>query len=180
MKVLNRNHIKIIALITMLIDHIGCLLSEIAPQWLYYIFRIIGRPSFPLFCYFVAEGYYYTKSKPKYILHLLLFGIISTPFHCLLFNCAVTDFNIMFTFVVSILFMFTYDNFYKDKSLFNKVCTIFIMILVLLLIYILQYINISFSYGLYGLLLPYTFYVLKRFPYLYSNSYKLKFYVPLG
>lgn len=163
-KILNRNDIKIIALITMVLDHIGCLIEGVAPIWIYYILRTIGRISFPLFCYFVAEGYYYTKNKSKYLILLLIFAIISTIPHSLLFECSITNFNILFTFIISILFMMAYDHFYKGQTNFNKFSTIFIMIIISMFIYLIQYIGVSFSYGLYGIFLPYIFYVYRESP----------------
>ena len=59
---MNRNVLKIIALITMLIDHIGCIFF---PNII--VFRVIGRLSYPIFAMFIAEGYYYTKSRKKYV-----------------------------------------------------------------------------------------------------------------
>ena len=55
---MNRNVLKIIAFVAMVIDHIGTVLF---PD--YVIFKIIGRIAFPIFSFFVAEGYFYTRSK---------------------------------------------------------------------------------------------------------------------
>ena len=59
-KGLTNNQLKIIAMITMLIDHIGIVLF---PQ--IKIFRIIGRFAFPIFAYMLAEGCTNTKNKKK-------------------------------------------------------------------------------------------------------------------
>ena len=59
--------IKIIALVTMTIDHIGFMLPE---GGLYTAFRIIGRIAFPLFAFMIAEGAIHTKSFSKYALRL--------------------------------------------------------------------------------------------------------------
>lgn len=64
---MSQSTLKIIAMLTMLIDHIGAVLfPEIA------LFRIIGRIAFPIFAYIVADGCKYTKNKPKYLLRLVL------------------------------------------------------------------------------------------------------------
>lgn len=70
-KGLSGNALKIIALITMTMDHVGLMLF---PQniWL----RIIGRLSFPLFAYMIAEGCRYTKSMPKYWGSVALVGLV--------------------------------------------------------------------------------------------------------
>ena len=57
---LSGNALKIIGAITMLIDHMGVVLFPgIA------ILRIIGRISFPIFAFMIAEGCRYTKNKLK-------------------------------------------------------------------------------------------------------------------
>lgn len=41
------------------------------------IMHILGRLTCPIMCYFVAEGYYYTKNLKKYIGRMFLFAVIS-------------------------------------------------------------------------------------------------------
>lgn len=69
-KGLTQNQLKIAAAIAMLIDHIG---AEFFPQII--ILRIIGRLAFPIFSYFIYEGFYYTHDKKGYLLKILLMGI---------------------------------------------------------------------------------------------------------
>ena len=75
---LNSNWIKMIAIIAMTIDHIAWLLfpgypSDIIPI----IMHMIGRITCPIMCYFIAEGYYYTKDITKYTRRLFVFAVIS-------------------------------------------------------------------------------------------------------
>ena len=56
----------------MLIDHVGLMFF---PQ--YQIFRMIGRISFPIFCFLLAEGFIHTRSWKRYILRLIAFAFIS-------------------------------------------------------------------------------------------------------
>lgn len=65
-------HLKLIALITMFIDHIGAVFF---PQLR--ILRAIGRISFPIYVFLAAEGCRYTSSRWKYMLRLGLFALIS-------------------------------------------------------------------------------------------------------
>ena len=77
-KVLDANMIKIIAIIAMTIDHIAWL---IFPGYLCVplpiVLHIIGRLTCPIMCYFIAEGYHYTKDVNKYTWRLFAFAIIS-------------------------------------------------------------------------------------------------------
>lgn len=71
-KPLTGYHLKLIALITMFIDHIG---AAFLPQvWL---LRAIGRISFPIYVFLIAEGCRYTSDRFKYALRLGLFAFIS-------------------------------------------------------------------------------------------------------
>lgn len=71
-KCLSQEGLKLIACITMLIDHTGAILF---PDLLW--LRMIGRLAFPIFCFLLSQGLHYTKNKPKYLLRLTLWMIIS-------------------------------------------------------------------------------------------------------
>ena len=60
-KGLTGNQLKLIALITMTVDHIGMILF---PSRL--LFRVIGRLAFPIFAYMIAEGCLHTRSMGRY------------------------------------------------------------------------------------------------------------------
>lgn len=64
--------LKIIAYTAMLADHIGYVFFPENP-----IFRIIGRIAMPIFAFFISEGVRYTKSKPGYLIRLLITAAIS-------------------------------------------------------------------------------------------------------
>lgn len=88
---LSGNTLKIIACVTMLIDHIGAAIiiplvqEEILPvgmsfntlNTIYHAMRAIGRTAFPIYIFLIAEGFIHTSSRLKYALSLLVFAIIS-------------------------------------------------------------------------------------------------------
>ena len=69
---LSQESLKLIACLTMLVDHIGAILF---PQYMW--IRAIGRISFPIYCFMLAEGAHYTKNPAKYALRLLICAILS-------------------------------------------------------------------------------------------------------
>lgn len=77
---LSGSTLKIIALITMIIDHTGYLFFS-PPGRTYWILRGIGRLAFPIYCFLITEGYLHTRSVGKYLRNLLVFAVISeVPF----------------------------------------------------------------------------------------------------
>ena len=65
--------LKIIALASMLLDHMAVVFPEIFPFW----FRGIGRLAWPIFAFLLAEGFRHTKSPEKFLMRLLAFALIS-------------------------------------------------------------------------------------------------------
>lgn len=76
MKGLSRNTLQWIALLSMLIDHIGSLFLNGQGFW-YYLFRAVGRSSFPVFAFLLSEGFRYTSDRRAYLGRLLFFAVIS-------------------------------------------------------------------------------------------------------
>lgn len=143
--------IKIIAVITMLLDHI----RYAFPETNFTIFGLIGRISYPLFAFVLTEGYIHTKSKKEYVKRLIVFGLISQiPF--MLFRSMIGKnewkmLNIMFT----LLFGFA------GIACFDKIKNKWFSIPILIGIAILGDI-VRVDYGWYGILFIYIFYIFKK------------------
>ena len=69
---LTQEDLKLIACISMLIDHIGALFYPGMDE-----FRIIGRMAFPIYCFLLVEGAHYTRDPKKYALRLLIGALLS-------------------------------------------------------------------------------------------------------
>jgi len=104
-----RDLIKIFALVTMTIDHVGYTLFPDLT-----ILRIIGRLAFPLFAYLIALGLNSTKKPKKYLLTLLIFGFISQLPYFLVFNIQPFErLNIFFSLFLGALTI----KYFKKRSL---------------------------------------------------------------
>lgn len=87
MKKLNSNHLKIIAIIAMTIDHIADLLYPGMPNiFISNVMHIIGRLTAPIMFFFICEGYHYTKNVKNYISRLFIFALISHFAYCFAFG----------------------------------------------------------------------------------------------
>lgn len=142
---LSANVLKLIAIITMTIDHIGLiLLNDYTP------FRIIGRIAFPIFAYFISEGCRYTKNRFRYFLNVFLLGVVCQGIFFGVGNSLHN--NILLTFSISILFVYVYNWFILHKK--GIVWIILSLSLLYIAIELLSDYNITFDYGFYGIILP--------------------------
>lgn len=124
--------LKVIAAITMILDHIGLIFFPEVE-----VFRIIGRLSLPLFAYCIAEGYKHTKSIKKYLIRVLIFAVVAQIPYSILFG---TRLNILFAFAFSLSLLFL-----KDK--YNRWVYLFI----------LPAATLNIEYGIYSILLVIIF-----------------------
>ncbi len=154
---MNRNLLKIIAMISMLIDHMGAYLFEGN-----IVCKILGRIAFPVFAFFIAEGMRYTRSRKKYVLQLFIFACISQIAYILLRD----DFklNVLFTFLIAILLIYLIEQLLKKenhtkllKMVLIAIAAISIMILTLVFGDVLEMID----YSLLGVLMVLDFYFIR-------------------
>ena len=122
--------IKIIALVTMIIDHVAVFLDASAvisiSYPLYFTMRIIGRIAFPLYLFCIYEGMKHTHNKLKYISRLaimagiiyLVIAFINFPFLNIGINSSIFIMNVGNVFVdltLSALFIYLIEH--KNKYL---------------------------------------------------------------
>ena len=84
--------LKIIALVFMFIDHAGKMCFPNTPEM-----RIIGRIAFPIYAWCMIVGFHYTRSVPKYLLRVLITGLVSQPLYMLALNHTWKQPNIFLT-----------------------------------------------------------------------------------
>ena len=74
-KGLSGSALKVIALVSMTLDHIACYLMDNGLA--YDAMRTIGRMAFPIFAFLLVEGYAHTRSVRKYAVNLFVFALVS-------------------------------------------------------------------------------------------------------
>lgn len=162
--------LKLIAIITMTIDHIGAVLL---PQ--YGFLRTIGRIAFPIYCFLLVEGYYHTKDVRKYFFRLFIFALISEPFFDITFNKRIiytSHQNVFFTLLIGLVTIMVCDFIYMFYNKNHKI-----------LMYILMFVAmisggmcadiLSTDYSKAGIYMIVAFYVFreKNFAQIVSQSY---------
>lgn len=121
---MNTFWLKIIACVTMLLDHTAIMLNQAGLSetsvW-YILMRTIGRTALPIFAFLIATGFRYTRNRPKYLLRLLLCAVISQPFFIwllaqknVLINLPVY-WNTLFTLATGVLCLITIEAF-REKQ----------------------------------------------------------------
>lgn len=106
---LNRNQLKYLVIVAMLIDHIAWAFVPTA-SLLGQVMHIIGRLTGPTMAYMLAEGYHYTRNVKKYALRLGIFAVISwLPFSYFERGCIRPAFGVIYTLFLSLLAIWFWD-----------------------------------------------------------------------
>lgn len=127
-KQLRSDVLKIIAMVFMLIDHIGSIIVERiyfntsdydAAMRLYHldvVLRSIGRIAFPIFCYQLVMGFDYTKNRVAYVRNLFIFALISEIPFDLMGKGVFFDFshqNTIFTLLIGAILISIFERYHN-------------------------------------------------------------------
>lgn len=77
-KILSANALKLLAILAMTVDHLTWVIFPGYPrQTGVLLLHLIGRLTCPIMCFFIAEGYHYTKNFRAYAARLFALAIVS-------------------------------------------------------------------------------------------------------
>lgn len=132
MQILSGSMLKLIAIVSMFIDHFAAVMMTgdhpviYTPvfymfgkkQTLYMMMRYVGRIAFPIFCFLLVEGFLHTRDRKKYGINLLVFALISELPFDLAFDgvFGLTGQNVFFTLFLGYLGMCVIER-YRDERL---------------------------------------------------------------
>lgn len=157
---LSGSTLKMIALITMLIDHIAAIiLARILRVYvsgestgldvsayidgqrgyeaiynMYALMRNIGRIAFPIFCFLLIQGFEHTKDRKKYALRLAIFALISEIPFDLAFKGRLLEFsyqNVFVTLFLGLVTIMVFDA-VSQKGGLHKIVRTLLMVAVVL------------------------------------------------
>ena len=158
---LTNNQLKIIAMISMALDHIGLLFfPDVA------IFRALGRIAFPIFAYTIAEGCRYTKNRAKY---LGMIGAMAVAFQLVYYVAMESLYQgILVTFSLAIITIYSIDGIVKSKKLLVRLASVVALACVVFFVFVLPRLlvgtDFDIDYGVWGILLPLAVYFLPSRP----------------
>lgn len=95
---LDTSLLKLLALIFMLIDHIGARVLTGVPE-----LRMIGRMAFPLYAWCLVVGSVKTSNPARYILRMLVMAVISQPLYMMGLQHTYQELNILFTLTIALV-----------------------------------------------------------------------------
>lgn len=165
--------LKMIAIITMLIDHTAAvvLLSAMGHVGveeyeklfrIYTMMRAIGRVSFPIFCFLLAEGFCHTGDQKKYMGRLFAFAVISeVPFDLAFFEkwFEFSYQNVFFTLFIGVAVMYGFS--LLDEIEWDRVLSIVGYVAVLAAgMALAQFLKTD--YGAFGVLAIAVFYIFRK------------------
>ncbi len=148
---LSGNLLKILAMLVMTVDHYAVLFHPYDMWW-----RFPGRIAFPIFAFFIAEGFRYTKNRLRYFLTLAIAGVTFQVVYVLFTGGEMR--NIFITLALSLVPLFFFD--LSKKVLLDKTAKIYKKILypltfpisIALLYFVCEWYQPD--YGFWGCLLP--------------------------
>ena len=155
--------IKIIAALTMLIDHIGSFQPVVGWEHM----RMIGRVSFPLYAFMLAQGFMHTRSKWKYLLRMLILAVVTQPIYTYCFYGDAwkwDSLNILFTLSAGLVCMWLLeigrDAAKKRKTAWWLYCFA-LCVATCTIIWVTDFLGVD--YGWTGILLPVLLYLTADF-----------------
>lgn len=166
-QVLNGAQLKYIAFASMLIDHVnkaiilpylevGSTLSKISS-----VFDVLGRIAFPLFSFFIVEGFFRTHSIKKYLINLLFFAVISEIPYDMFSSKVFLEFrlnNVLFSLALSLISIWILDEFRNKYE--EKLGNFWILFSIPLLI-VMYFVSIFVSgdYDFHAIMTAFFFYI---------------------
>lgn len=169
-QVFNGAQLKYLAFVSMLIDHANNALltpmlnGEGFLLHLSNLFSVLGRIAFPLFVFFIVEGFFKTRSRKRYLTTLLIFGVISeVPFDMFTSKTFFDPYwnNMLFTLALCLIAIWSIDSL-KEK-LPNQVAW-YVVSIILVILFGLLAMGLSLDYDYHAILVTYLFYIFYHKP----------------
>ena len=148
---LTGNALKLIAAVTMTVDHIGVIFFP-GTAWL----RIVGRLAFPIFAFMIAEGCRYTKNRLRYFLMVFGLGVGCQLVYFFatgsLYQCILVTFSLSICLIYSLDIAIHKPNMLRCLLALGTLLTV-IFVCVYLPSILSPYSDFAIDFGIWGVLL---------------------------
>lgn len=170
LKIFNSFDLKIIAFITMIVDHIGYFFYYLFDISTLYTLRAIGRIAMPIFTFLIYQGFKNTSNLKLYFKRLVslasitqtivvIMGIIAWKYKPGYDVKFYLDLNIVFSFALGIILLYVIDNFKKVEK---KGILDYIYLTLILSSVVGLYVILPLDYGILPMLMMLVFYALDK------------------
>lgn len=159
---LNGNRLKLLAMVTMALDHIGAYLFPHI-LWL----RIIGRLAFPIYAFLIAEGCRHTRSMGRYLGSVAIMGAICQIVYFFAMGSLYMCILVTFSLSIGLIWLLKFAA-HRKQDLLSKCLVVLGIFTVYFLCEILPGLlpgtDFSIDYGFWGALVPVVVYCAKDNP----------------
>ncbi|MEX2784245.1 TraX family protein [Streptococcus sp. H49] len=150
---LNSFHLKLIAIVSMFINHIGYIFKEeyAWPIWTF-AYLSIGLLTYPIMAYLLVQGFHYTRNRWKYAGRMALFWILSIlPFHYAFGYSGAVNLvnNVMFTLMMGIFLMMVCEKVNNQPYQILLVC-------------LFSLVTLQSDWAIIGIVMIYGFYISQK------------------
>ena len=143
---LNRNQLKYLVIVAMLIDHIAWAFVPTVSV-LGFVMHFIGRLTGPTMAFFLVEGFEHTRDRKKYLMRLGIFALISwIPFSLFEVGRITYFFGVIYTLFLGLVALMVEER--QDLAPWKKI----------LLFFILLILSLFGDWGLYDIIWPVLLY----------------------
>ena len=186
---LSWSQLKLIAYITMLIDHTAHVLLQNGimvtyPECSPYVKPVmilkrgIGRIAFPIFSFLLVEGLIHTRSRVKYLLRILLLAIISEPVFDYANNGVFyyADYqNVFITLLIAATTMCVLSLIEQNDRLNKNIYVLYVLqgIVVIVGCFLAEFLKVD--YGMSGIIIPLIMGVIRRLKLDSSSAFAIYF-----
>ena len=147
---IDRSVLKWIAVLTMVIDHVGAILFP-DQIWM----RVIGRVAFPIFCFLIVEGFFHTHDVRRYMGRIGVFALISEIPYDLAFRGVPLEYahqNVFFTLTLGLILLWVLERCREQLLLCAGAFAV--------LCFLAQALHMDYGAG--GLLMVFAFYLAQQ------------------
>lgn len=147
---LTGNQLKILAMVTMTLDHVGL---SLLPQ--YPVLRLLGRLAMPIYAFLIAQGCRHTRSRGRYLLRLFGLGAVCQGVYYIAMGSVYM--GILITFSLSVVLIWALERAKEMKKtgpILTAAAAVLGAVFVCCVLPGLPGTDFGLDYGIFGVLLP--------------------------